>query len=174
MTFDPGETVVHARYGVGEFVGERQITRDGETVHYACITLADDRGTLLIPYDQLQATELRPAVDGPAVIREILESEPEALSDHHRSRQNAVEKLMSTGKPRKIAAVLRDLTWRERRDRLTMTDTRLKTKALRMLVEELSMSLKKTVNETRNIINGLLDRAMDHHEADLDEAVAAS
>ena len=174
MSFIPGDTVVHSRYGAGEVRGVREIERDGDTIRYVTIELADDRGTLMIPEDQFEEKDLRPAMTSLEVIREVLYKAPQALSDNHRVRQSKVEKHIKSGNPRKIAQSLRDLSWREATDRLTGTDSRLLGDAITRLAQELALHPTKTLNGVRKRLTSLIDEAIAHHnEQQLSEEAAA-
>ena len=127
----------------------------------------------MIPMDRLEDSELRPALDDMSIIRKVIHTEPEELSDHHRSRQNTLESMISTGKPRQLATVLRDLAWRRRLDKkITATDKKLETKAQKRLMQELAVGMSVTTTTIRQKLTNLLSEAMDkHHTA---EAAPAS
>lgn len=116
----------------------------------------------MIPMDRLEDTDLRAAVDNMAIIRGVLENEPEELSDHHRSRQSSLEDKIKTGKPKMLAQVLRDLAYRRHTDRkLTTTDKKLETRAQKRLLNELSMGMSVTTQTARKRLNMLLTEAME-------------
>lgn len=160
--------MVHTSYGTGIVTGTRIIERNGENKEYFCIDLSDDRGTLMIPVDRLDDTELRATMQDMAIIREVMEKQPEELSDHHRTRQNAIEDLISTGKPRMLAQVLRDLSWRRHNDiKLTQTDKKLETRAQKRLLNELALGMQLTVQTVQKRMNSLIEEAMMVHDGEV-------
>lgn len=156
-----GDTIVHARYGAGEVLGFREIKRGGKVTRYVCIELAEDRGMLMIPHDQIEEDEIRPAMTDTQLIRQVMNKQPNVLADNHRSRQNAIEKQLKSGSPRQIAQALRDLCWREITAHLTQTDSRLKTDALKRLLYELA--LNGAALDIREQLTRIIDQAMNKH-----------
>jgi RNA polymerase-interacting CarD/CdnL/TRCF family regulator len=165
MSYDTGDTIVHARYGAGKVLETRTLAFSGEEKSYVCIELADDRGTLMIPQEEFEEEELRPAMTDTQTIRRVFESEPQPLSDNHRSRQGKIDKMIKSGNPNKIAQALRDLAWREAIHKLTATDSRLKGDAMKRLAEEFALSPKVTIAGIRKRITTLLSEAIDKHQA---------
>lgn len=156
-----GDTIVHSRYGAGEVMGFREIERDNEIKQYVCIKLAEDRGTLMIPADQVEVEEIRPAMTDTQLIRQVMNNTPTHLDDNHRARQYAIEKKLKSGSPRQIAQVVRDLSWREITDHLTQTDSRLKMDAIKRLIHELA--LNDGALDIREQLSGIIDQAMNKH-----------
>lgn len=161
--FAAGDKIVHSRYGAGTVQNVRCIERDGQEQEYLSIELVEDRGTLLIPSDQLEDAELRPAMQDVALIRKVLRKPPEELADHHRTRQSRIESKLNSGDPRQIAQTLRDLCWREATDRLTHTDTRLKNRALKLLAEELALNPSFALQTAKQRLDNIVDKAIQAH-----------
>ncbi|GAB4346368.1 MAG: hypothetical protein Kow00117_23440 [Phototrophicales bacterium] len=156
-----GDTIVHARYGAGEVVGIREIKRDGKLTRYICIELAEERGMLMIPDDQTETDEIRPAMTDTQLICQVMNRTPNQLDDNHRTRQHAIEKQLKSGNPRQITQALRDLCWREITNHLTQTDSRLKTDALKRLLHELA--LNSTALDIRDQLTRIINQAMNKH-----------
>ena len=157
-----GETIVHERYGAGTILGTRTIERDGEPKEYYCVELAKG-GTLMIPIVTLDEDEFRESMEDTKLIKSILSKQPEDLPSDHRSRRALVEKKLDSRKPRQVAEVLRDLTWRELTYRLTQTDQRLKKRAHDLLSRELSLQDDFTKEGVKSRLDGIIDTQMKKH-----------
>jgi RNA polymerase-interacting CarD/CdnL/TRCF family regulator len=162
--FSAGDTIVHKRYGAGTVIGLRKMERKGQECQYLCVEMIDNAGTLMIPEDQLEEDDMRPALTDTRLIKEILFKEPEELTDHHRSRQMTIEEKLSTHDPRKVTQVLRDLCWRQHITKLTTTDMRLKKSAFTLLMQELMLNSAFTLTKAEQRLDNLIDQAMAHHQ----------
>ncbi len=171
--YSKGDTIVHPRYGTGEVLEARSVTLNGETKQYFCVALTNDRGTLMIPVDQLEDTDMRAAMTDISVIEEILQTTPEILADDHRARRATLEKRLDSSDPRKVARVIRDLAWRERVHKLTETDRKLMQRARQKVVNEIGSAPKMTLDKARKHLKALVEKTMTVHldEAGLEVAV---
>lgn len=162
--FAAGDTIVHRRYGAGTVIGIRKMERKGQERRYFCVEMIDEAGTLMIPENQIEADDMRPAITDTRLIRQVLFKTPEELTDHHRSRQTRIEEKLNTRDPRKIAQVLRDLCWRQQNSKLTATDIRLKKLALTSLIQELLLNPSFTLSKAEQRMEHLIEEAMAHHQ----------
>ena len=122
----------------------------------------------MIPVDRMEEADLRPTMHDMTIIREVMAMTPEELSDHHRTRQNAIEELISTGKPRKLAQVLRDLSWRRHNDiKLTQTDKKLETRAQKRLLNELAVGMHLTLQTVSKRLSSIIVEAMIAHDGEV-------
>lgn len=161
--FEPGDNVVHARHGSGTVIESRTLTYEGRERVYFCIKLNDQRQTLMIPEDTLDADEIRPAMNDTALIEAVMLQEPAELSDNYRARQAIIRDQLRTRNPRKLASALRDLSWLEVTHKLTNTDSRLRDRLVKALARELSLTPGVSLTEARFEIDQITKRAMDHH-----------
>jgi RNA polymerase-interacting CarD/CdnL/TRCF family regulator len=158
-----GDAIVHLRYGAGTVTGTRTITRDGEERQYYCIEIVNDAGTLLIPQDQIDESNLRLALGDTMLIEKEMGNTPEELDDKHQLRQTAIEKKINSRNPRLIVQALRDLSWRQHTGKLTGTDKRLRDSAFEKLADELALSTSMAVETARDRVNQIVENAMQHH-----------
>ena len=171
--FEPGDKVVHARHGAGIVLETRTIVYEGKEREYFCIQMNDARHTLMIPVENIDEDELRPAMTGTELIEEVLRKEPAELSDNYRTRQAAIREQLKSRNPYKLAQALRDLAWLERTHKLTNTDTQLRDKVLKALARELALKPNISVRSAQTTILQLVDEAMKQHISDNPTAVTS-
>jgi len=174
--FEPGDKVVHVRHGAGVVIETRTMTYDGKKRDYFCIEMNDDRRTLMIPVENVDEEELRPAITDMSLIEEVLNKEPAELDDNYRTRQANIRSKLKTRNPRKLAQALRDLVWLERTHKLTNTDTRLRDRVIQALSRELALKDTLSVANARkrleDLVNAAITDHMDDEETDETEASA--
>lgn len=168
--YDEGTHIVHQRHGAGTVLPTRIVTQDGEPREYFCIELSNNRGMVMIPHENLNADEIRPALTDMTVIREVLHQPPEDLGGDHRARQNTVRALLKHREPKQLAQALRDLAWRERSTKLTFTDSQLKEEAQRLLTQELALAPTMDTDSVRSALNRMVQEAMTAHRAEIADA----
>ena len=161
---EKGEQVVHARYGAGVVQGIREMTFAGKTRRYYCIELLDGQGQVMIPEDAVDEADIRTDIVEADFIRRIMNNEPLDLSNNYRTRQANIQKKVASGSPRQVIQALRDLCWRERERSLTITDSRLKTRAMRLVAQELALHLKLDLDTATQRLNEIIRQAMHTHQ----------
>lgn len=167
--FEPGDKVVHVRHGAGVVIETRTMTYDGKKRDYFCIQMNDDRRTLMIPVENIDEEELRPAITDMSVIEEVFYNEPAELDDNYRTRQANIRTKLKTRSPRKLAQALRDLVWLERTHKLTNTDSRLRDNVIQRLSRELALHPSMTVATARKRLEDMVNSAITDHMDDQDE-----
>jgi len=161
--FEPGDKIVHTRHGAGTVIEERAITFEGQERQYFCIRLNDGNQTVMIPVENVDEEELRPAIDDFSVIEEVMNSLPNELDDNYRTRQAGIKAKLRTRNPRKLAQALRDLCWLEYTHKLTTTDSRLRDRLIKALARELSLKPRITLLAARNRLQRIIEQAMHRH-----------
>jgi RNA polymerase-interacting CarD/CdnL/TRCF family regulator len=169
--FEPGDKVVHTRHGAGVVLERRMIIYEGRQREYFCIQMNDARHTLMIPVENMDEEELRPALSDTELIEEVLMREPNELSDNYRTRQSIIREQLKSRNPRKLAQALRDLAWLEHTHKLTNTDTRLRDKVLKALARELALRPNISVRNAQSAILQLVEKAVQKHLEEHPEAV---
>lgn len=173
--FEPGDKIVHTRHGAGVVIETRTMVYDGKERDYFCIKMNDDKRTLMIPVENVDEDELRPAMTDMALIEEVLFNEPAELDDNYRTRQANIRQKLKTRNPRKLAQALRDLVWLERTHKLTNTDSRLRDSVIQALSRELALKPSLTVANARRKLENLVNLAMtDHLEEHQEDDVATT
>jgi RNA polymerase-interacting CarD/CdnL/TRCF family regulator len=161
--FKVGDKIVHQRHGAGTVIEPRTIDHDGQTREYFCIELSGDRGLLMVPRENVNEDEMRPALTDTDVIAAVLQKPPQELGNDHRVRQNTIRAKIKTRDPRQLAQALRDLCWREHTDKLTYTDSQLKDQVQRLLTQELALNPSLTPDAVRNRLNQMVKAAIAQH-----------
>lgn len=172
--FEPGDKIVHKRHGAGVVIETRTMVYDGKKREYFCVQMNDDKRTLMIPVENIDEDELRPAMTDMALIEEVLYNEPAELDDNYRTRQAEIRQKLKTRNPRKLAQALRDLVWLERTHKLTNTDTRLRDKVIQALSRELALKPSLSVAVARRKLETLVHSAITDHLDDEEGEVAAT
>jgi CarD family transcriptional regulator len=166
--YKEGDTVVHPTHGAGIVTGMRTIEWDGEDREYVCIDLRDDNNsTVMVPVEELDDSGLREAIDSLELVREVMFDTPRELHDHYRTRQANIKDRIDKGGPRELIQGLRDLCWREHKDRLTNTDKRLRMKLRKRLQHEIALDHEYTKATIRRKIKKIIREAMEHHADEL-------
>lgn len=161
--FKVGDTIVHQRHGAGTVIEPRIIEHDGQKREYFCIELSGDRGLLMVPRENINEDEIRPALTDMHLIDDVFQKPPQELGNDHRVRQNTIRAKIKTRDPRQLAQALRDLSWREHTDKLTYTDSQLKDQVQRLLTQELALNPSVAPETARARLNQLVKAAITSH-----------
>jgi CarD family transcriptional regulator len=172
--FEPGDHVVHIRHGVGVVMEKRTLTYEGKERIYFCIQLHEARNILMIPVENVDEGELRLALIGTQLIEEVLQNDPNELSDNFRIRQSDIRDVIKSRNPRKLTQALRDLAWLEYRHKLTNTDIQLRESLLTALARELALEPETSVRNAQITILELVKKAMQTHLAKYPDVVSIS
>ncbi len=162
---NPGDKIVHPRYGLGTVQDSVRMTLRGQTRTYLRITLVEGRGRVMIPMEQVAHSDLREVMADLKAIKRVLFSLPELLPDAHRARHATLERRTTTHDPRALAAVLRDLCWREYVSKLSAADRRFRQQVREQLINELKLGMEANASQVQQRLDALVMRAMDHHMA---------
>lgn len=165
VEFEAGDAVVHPHQGAGTVADIVTIPLGDQARDYYRIELISGNGMLMIPTDEIENLGVRYARYSTDDLRKVLMQEPTELQDHYRSRQANIRDQLASGSPRKIAAALRDLAWREREDDLTKVDRDLKREAKSRLIEEIAAQGNIALSTAKKRLNKLLDTALESHAA---------
>ena len=172
--YSRGDQIIHPRYGAGTIVGKKKMTFKGKTRNYHIVELVGDRGEVMIPVDVATDMNIRPAIADLSIIEEVFAAPPSELSDDYRSRQAAIQKQIQTREPRAMATALRDLFWREQRDKLTSVEMKMKSNLMKMLSHEIAVICAETTVEkaTSQLTQMLYKMVRADDESELDESAA--
>lgn len=145
-----GDQIIHPRYGAGTIVGKKKLKFKGKTRNYHIVELVGDRGEVMIPVEFATDMNIRPAISDLSIIEEVFAAPPSVLSDDYRSRQASIQKQIQTREPEAMATALRDLFWRERTDKLTSVEMKMKSSLMKMLSHEIAVICAETTVEKAN------------------------
>ena len=140
--FKQGDSVVHPARGVGivTSVEERQFR--GTAEQYYTIDLLDGLGTrVMIPTSAAETLGLRPGIKVSQLKRvwRVLAAEPQRLPADAKQRNRLLDERLADGDTLALAAVVRDLSDRERHQgELTIVTRRHLRKSMSMLAGEIA------------------------------------
>ena len=160
--YSRGDQIVHPRYGAGTIVGKKKLTFNGKTRPYHIVELVGNRGEVMIPVEVANDMNIRPAIEDLTIIEEVFAEPPSILSDDYRSRQAAIQKQIQTREPEAMATALRDLFWREKLDKLTSVEMKMKSSVMKMLSHEIAViCAKMTVEKAHSHLTQMLYRMVE-------------
>jgi CarD family transcriptional regulator len=157
MRLSVGDKVVFPRRGIGQITGLESLDLVEGFERYYVIEIPDGL-TVRIPVKKAAELGLRPVMSRAKLARVLRElgSSPRLLSEDYRERQGWVRERLATGAPIRIARIVRDLTWHERRAHLTQADTDLLARGRDFLSAEIAVVTGTEVVDARQTINDAL------------------
>jgi CarD family transcriptional regulator len=141
--FDVGDRVVHPHHGAGKVIAHRRRRFLGSTRDYLEIEMADASLRILVPSDATAAVGLRTIGDPRTVRRivEVLESEPELVTENWSTRQRRNLARLKGGDVLELSAVIRDLVLRAADGKLLASERQLLERSRPVLASELRYAL---------------------------------
>jgi CarD family transcriptional regulator len=162
MHFSVGDKVVHPHHGPGHIRGaDRREFLDGKKLYYELEIPAQELSVFL-PSEAMKAIGVRPAMSRARLPRVLtrLSSRPSRLSEDFKQRQEEIWEKLRTGRVMKLAEVVRDLTWHEKRDHLTKRDAELLAQGTQRLAAEMALVSGTEVADMEQTINDTLAASM--------------
>ncbi|MFC2046190.1 CarD family transcriptional regulator [Chloroflexota bacterium] len=162
MQFSVGDKVVHPRHGPGRIAGiERKDLMDGPKQYYV-IDVPGQGLTAHVPIGKATEAGLRPAMSQSRFPRVLgmLRGRPHWLPEDYRERQEQVYAQLKTRRVMQLTRVVRDLTWRRERARLTKTDSGLLKQGLDLLAAEMALVSGDDVSDASKLIKATMTTAM--------------
>lgn len=158
MQFTVGDRVVVPKRGFGQIIGLEQLDVVEGFERYYVIEIPDQALIVHIPVRKMDELGVRPVMssDKLACVLDTLRATPSPLSEDHKQRQAGIREKLETGGPIRIAETLRDLTWRERRERLTQTDNDLLSKGREFLAAEIALVNDTEIADAKRAIDSAL------------------
>lgn len=177
MEFDVGQHIVHPAHGAGTVVGVQEQELVEGYQRYYVVRFADKRLTVRVPQKRISDLGLR-TVMATSKCKEVfgvLRETPKQLPNNFKERRRAVEKLIHSGKPLKVAEALRELSWRREQKPLNKADSELLVQASGMLIQEMSLATGEDVTDVQKQISEVIDESMQANQeriSDEEEAEA--
>lgn len=156
--FKKGDLVFHPRRGAGIITEIRKISMAGGCEAYYDVNLATGE-KLLVPVREDQAAVLSPVTATQAII-DVISAAPEDLEKDHRQRTTTAEEKLASGDPLLVAEVLRDLAWRQAHAGLSGGDTRLMSKARKLLSNALVSKPKMDLEDATRLLDTIVQKAI--------------
>ena len=144
-----GETVVHWIYGSGKIVAVDDKGLPGEPCFYYVIE--GSQQTLWVPVDEIGRSSLHLPTSRSdlKLLVNILHSQGKMMSDNPYQRRDQLKEQMQKASPEDLCRVIRDLTYRSRREKLSDGDILTLKLAQTNLLDEWELSLGSPREEAR-------------------------
>lgn len=160
--FKIGDKVIHPSHGAGIVTEIKQLGFFGrKNKPYYSIELLSEPGTVvMVPVRDAGKVGLRHPISASQLTRvwKRLRAAPNALPSDHKERYSLVQTRIEEGDLLEIAAVLRDLWWKDYRVRkLTTEGKRLYAKGMRLLASEIAVVQDSELAEAEARISETLD-----------------
>jgi CarD family transcriptional regulator, regulator of rRNA transcription len=158
MTYRVGDTVVYPHHGAAVIEKHEKRTLEGQERDYLVLRLTYGDLTLMVPADATTAVGLRDVVSQQEVdeVFGLLRRRDGSMPTNWSRRFKANYEKLKSGDIFQVAEVVRNLSLRERDKGLSAGEKRMLTKARQILVSELSAAVKKSEEQTEELIDAVL------------------
>lgn len=158
MTYRVGDTVVYPHHGAAVIEKREKRNLGGEERDYLVLRLTYGDLTLMVPADATDEVGLRSVVTKKEVdeVLKVLKRRDGSMPTNWSRRFKANYEKLRSGDIFQVAEVVRNLALRERDKGLSAGEKRMLTKSKQILVSELSAAMKRTDEETEELIDGVL------------------
>jgi RNA polymerase-interacting CarD/CdnL/TRCF family regulator len=152
-----GDTVIHWTYGSGKIVAVDDKGLPGQPCFYYVIEGHEQ--TLWVPVEESGRSSLHLPTSRSdfKLLINILRSQGEKMSNYRYQRQDQIDKRMKKASARDICLVIRDLTYRSRRVKLSNSDIRAIKLAQTHLLDEWELSLGTPREQARRELESILE-----------------
>jgi CarD family transcriptional regulator len=157
--FQVDQKVVYPSQGVGIITSIIQKKFKDSKIPYYVIYLEVTDMTIMVPVDKAAGLGIRPAVskDEANKALELISEDYDPIPSDWKMRYQMNLDLLKKGSIRDIASIVRSLYHRSKVKELPILERKLYDSALRLLVDEASISLKKSREEVESMIFSRLE-----------------
>lgn len=162
MAFSVGDKIIHPKFGAGRITGEAHRELVEGFQHYYVIDVISTGATAYVPMRKMDDLGVR-QVMSEAKLSQVfmtLQSIPRILSNDYKQRQARVQEQLQTRRPITVAKVVRDLTWRRERKRLTQKDESLLNQGRELLASEMALATDTEISDAQQTIDIALSDAL--------------
>ena len=158
MSYAVGDTVVYPHHGAAVIEKRERRNLAGEERDYLVLRLTYGDLTLMVPADACEEVGLRDVCSKKEVdaVWDVLREREFSMPTNWSRRFKANYEKLKSGDIFQVAEVVRNLALREREKGLSAGEKRMLTKARQILVSELSAAIKKTEEDTEELIEEVL------------------
>ncbi len=159
MQYLVGENVVHPAHGAGEIVGADEQESTDDSKKYCVIFFPDRKLKIRIPLSRIEDVGLR-GIMSSSTYRQILDmlaEAPKLLPQDFKERREMLQSIVSSGYPTKVAAAIRDLTWRSHNKPLNRSDAEMLSEARHRLVQEMALATGKDIPDINKVVDHALE-----------------
>ncbi|MGI9256008.1 MAG: CarD family transcriptional regulator [Salinispira sp.] len=154
MTFKVSQQVVYPTHGVGTVTKIQKRDFNGHAVPYYTIHIETNDMTIMIPVDRAEDRGIRAIVSQKEAMSalDLMEGEAETIPSDWKMRYEQNRQHLLKGDVKDIARVVQTLYYRSKIKELPILERKLYDSAIKLLVDEVSISLKKTPIEVEELI----------------------
>ncbi len=158
-SFQVDQKIVYPSQGVGVILSIQEKEFKGEKLSYYVIYLEVSDMTIMVPVDKAVELGIRSIVpkDEAQKALELISEEYEPIPSDWKQRYQMNLDLLKKGSVMDIAAIVRALYHRSKVKELPILERKLYDSALRLLVDEISFSLKKNKDDVETLIFNRLE-----------------
>lgn len=160
--FRVGQMIVYPFHGVGRIVGFERNDIAGEKKWYYAIDFRDGELTVRLPIERDREIAIRPVIssrEADAVLK-VLKGRKEKEETDWKARFAAYNEKLKTGDVHAAAEVMRNLSKRGPEGELSMSEKRLLDASTQLVIHEIAVAKKKTVEEVEAEIQLFLKRKL--------------
>jgi CarD family transcriptional regulator len=158
IEFEIGDNVVYPHHGAGQVLKKEVKKMFGEEREYLTIKILHNDMTVMVPCENAGIAGLRRVIDEEtvqkvlAVLQDDITEVPENADREFKSNRGKIR----TGDVYELAEVVRNLAIREWQQGLGAKDTRVFTRAKKILASELMYALEKSEDDAERYLDHLL------------------
>lgn len=162
--YNIGDAVFHPTNGAGVILELERMPALNLGVRFYRIQMLGNNDTVIrVPVSKADALGLRPALSEDKVERvlDVLSSKPQELAESHTTRYKECQARLDTGETEAIAALIRDLNWRQIvATKLNAPAHRMFKSAMRLLAGELAISQDASIQAAEEQIRNALKQTI--------------
>jgi CarD family transcriptional regulator len=158
-TFQVDQKVVYPSQGVGVIKSIVQKKFKDSKIPYYIIYLEVTDMTIMVPVDKAFSLGIRPTVSRDEAMKamKLIGEDYEPIPSDWKMRYQMNLELLKKGSIRDIASIVRSLYHRSKVKELPILERKLYDSALKLLEDEMSISLRKSKEEVQNMIFSQLE-----------------
>jgi len=158
-SFQVDQKVVYPSQGVGIIKDIIQKKFKDSKIPYYVIYIEVTDMTIMVPVDKALELGIRPTVSRDEAMKalELISEDYEPIPSDWKMRYQMNLELLKKGSIRDIASIVRSLYHRSKVKELPILERKLYDSALKLLVDEISISLRKSKDEVENMIFSRLE-----------------
>ncbi|MCL2245406.1 MAG: CarD family transcriptional regulator [Treponema sp.] len=158
-TFQVDQKVVYPSQGVGVIKSIIQKKFKDSKIPYYVIYLEVTDMTIMVPVDKAAELGIRPTVSRDEAMKalELISEEYDPIPSDWKMRYQMNLELLKKGSIRDIASIVRSLYHRSKVKELPILERKLYDSALKLLEDEITISLRKSKDEVQNMIFAKLE-----------------
>ena len=153
--FGIGDKILYPMHGAGVIVGIEESEILGEKKSYYVLKISGRDIKIMVPVENSRKIGVRPVVSKEEVLGviEVLKADPTAMpSNWNRRYRDNTDKLKS-GNIDRVAEVVRNLSWADRRRKLSAVENKMLINARQILISEMVLAGDMDVKDASALVD---------------------